>query len=53
MDGDGKYKITYVIDPPSMNGFYRHVDKATGVPDWWNPITVDWTFDYPSKEKGK
>ena len=51
MDGPGSYKITYVISPPSKAGFIRHVDKATGVPAWWQPITVSWTFDYPSKPK--
>jgi uncharacterized protein involved in high-affinity Fe2+ transport len=51
MDGPGQYKITYVLAPPSKLGFIRHVDKATGVPDWWDPITVSWTFDYPSKPK--
>ncbi|MBP0614675.1 iron transporter [Jiella sp. KSK16Y-1] len=49
MNGPGKYKATYVIEPPSVNGFLHHVDKATGVPDWWKPITVSWTFDYPAK----
>lgn len=49
--GPGSYKLTYVIDPPSSNGFIRHIDKASGVPDWWKPITASWTFDYPSKTK--
>ncbi|MBO0903468.1 iron transporter [Jiella sonneratiae] len=49
MHGPGTYKATYVVAPPSVNGFLRHVDKATGVPDWWKPITVSWTFDYPAK----
>jgi uncharacterized protein involved in high-affinity Fe2+ transport len=52
MDGPGTYHLTYVIEPPSSNGFLRHVDKATGVPDWWKSITADWTFTYPSKSKG-
>jgi periplasmic iron binding protein len=51
MDGPGSYKITYVVAPPSKVGFIRHVDKESGVPDWWQPITVSWTFDYPSKPK--
>jgi periplasmic iron binding protein len=51
MDGPGKYKITYVIDPPSKQGFIRHVDKETGVPVWWKNISADWTFDFPSKPK--
>lgn len=53
MAGPGTYQLTYEILPPSSNGFIRHVDKATGVPDWWKPITLHWTFTYPSKQKGK
>lgn len=51
MDGPGTYHLAYVVEPPSANGFLRHVDKATGVPDWWKPITASWTFQYPSKAK--
>jgi len=53
MAGPGEYKVTYVIKPPSSNGFIRHIDKATGVPKWWDPITVSWTFAYPSKAKAE
>jgi uncharacterized protein involved in high-affinity Fe2+ transport len=52
MAGPGKYELTYVISPPSSNGFIRHTDKATGVPAWWTPITAHWTFNYPSQAKG-
>ena len=52
MGGPGTYELTYTILPPSSNGFYRHIDKVTGVPDWWTPITAHWTFTYPSKAKG-
>jgi len=51
MAGPGTYHLVYVIDPPSANGFLRHVDKATGVPGWWKPITASWTFTYPSRSK--
>ena len=51
--GPGEYKATYVIGSPATNGFIRHVDKATGVEAWWKPITVSWTFQYPSKEKAE
>lgn len=51
MAGPGTYHLTYIISPPSSHGFIRHVDKASGVPDWWKPITVNWTFAYPSKTK--
>ncbi|HEX3811096.1 MAG TPA: iron transporter [Rhizomicrobium sp.] len=51
MDGPGTYHLTYELLPPSSNGFIRHIDAASGVPDWWKPITVNWTFAYPSKTK--
>ena len=51
MGGPGTYHLRYVILPPSAKGFYRHIDRATGVPRWWKPIVVEWTFAYPSKEK--
>jgi periplasmic iron binding protein len=51
MAGPGTYHLTYEIAPPSQNGFIRHVDKASGVPDWWKPITASWAFTYPSKTK--
>lgn len=51
MGGPGQYHLTYRFDPPSKNGFLRHIDKASGVPDWWKPFAVDWTFAYPSKAK--
>jgi len=47
--GDGDYKLTYHFEPPSHAGFLRHVDKATGVPDWWQPFSTSWTFHFPSK----
>jgi periplasmic iron binding protein len=49
--GPGQYHLAYTLEPPSRVGFIRHVDKATGVPDWWQPFSVEWTFTYPSKPK--
>jgi hypothetical protein len=51
MAGAGTYHLTYIISAPPSHGFLRHTDKASGVPDWWKPITVSWTFSYPSKTK--
>ena len=51
MDGPGQYKLTYRFEPPSKQGFIRHVDKATGVPDWWQPFSLSWTFAYPGELK--
>jgi uncharacterized protein involved in high-affinity Fe2+ transport len=48
--GDGDYRLTYHFEPPSKAGFLRHVDKATGVPDWWQPFSESWTFHFPSKK---
>jgi uncharacterized protein involved in high-affinity Fe2+ transport len=51
MAGPGTYHLTYIISPPTAHGFIRHVDKASGVPDWWKPLNLSWTFNYPSKTK--
>jgi uncharacterized protein involved in high-affinity Fe2+ transport len=48
MPGPGKYHLTYTLSAPAI---YRHVDKDTGVPEWWKPFSVDWDFNYPSKAK--
>lgn len=47
MNGAGEYRVTYTVAPPSAQGFYRHADAATGVPGWWEPFSVEWTFSYP------
>ena len=46
LDGPGKYRLTYRINPPSYQGFYRHTDKETGVAEWWKPFTVSWEFAF-------
>jgi len=49
LDGAGKYKLTLTISPPSANAhahFGRHVDKETGVGEWFRPFTVDYEFVY-------
>jgi hypothetical protein len=45
--GPGTYHLTYIVSPPSSHGMLRRTDKAGGVPDWWKPITANWTFKYP------
>ena len=49
MNGPGQYSVTYSIEPPAPEAFGRHVDKLTGVPDWWKPVTVSFSFKYPQK----
>ncbi len=49
--GPGTYHLTYIISPPSTHGMIRQTDKAAGVPDWWKPISADWTFTYPLNPK--
>jgi periplasmic iron binding protein len=44
--GAGKYTLTYSIEPPPFNGFYRHTDKESGVAKWWTPFTLGWDFTY-------
>jgi periplasmic iron binding protein len=47
MDGPGTYDLVYRISPPEVNGFLRHTDHSTGVPDWWKPFRVEFEFTYP------
>jgi hypothetical protein len=49
MDGAGTYKVTYQFKPPEVNGFFRHTDRETGVPAWWQPFSETFTFSYPQK----
>ena len=49
MDGPGQYHVTYRLSPPGVNGFYHHTDQETGVPDWWQPFSVDFDFKYPQQ----
>lgn len=46
MDGPGDYKITYDFGTPDM---LRHVDKETGIPEWWAPFSEEFTFKYPQQ----
>ncbi|MGB8737689.1 MAG: iron transporter [Rhodomicrobium sp.] len=50
MDGPGEYKLTYRFEPPEQNGFYRHTDKETGVPQWWAAFGETFAFAYPQAE---
>jgi len=45
--GPGTYHLTYIVSPPISHGMLRRTDHAGGVPDWWKPITANWTFKYP------
>jgi uncharacterized protein involved in high-affinity Fe2+ transport len=49
MMGAGKYKLRLTVAPPSANEhahFGRHVDKETGVGEWFKPFTVEYEFAY-------
>lgn len=46
LNGPGKYRLRYHFEPPSINGFYRHIDKETGVSEWWQPFDMEWEFIY-------
>ncbi|MFM2476328.1 iron transporter [Celerinatantimonas sp. MCCC 1A17872] len=35
----GVYQLTIRYISPKNNGFYRHIDKATGVSPWWQPFS--------------
>ncbi|MDR2165819.1 MAG: iron transporter [Zoogloeaceae bacterium] len=47
LDGPGKYKVRYIIQPPSDHShFGRHTDRETGVGPWFKPFTLDFEFTY-------
>lgn len=46
LNGTGKYRVSYHIAPPPINGFYRHTDKETGTDKWWQPFDLKWKFTY-------
>jgi len=48
MDGPGSYGATYLMSP-GTDGFLRHVDKETGVPDWWGPFSETFASAYPQE----
>lgn len=48
--GPGKYTLTLSISPPSAH-FGRHVDKETGVGEWFKPFTVTYEFAFAGTGK--
>jgi hypothetical protein len=46
--GEGTYHLTYIVSPPSAHGMMRRTDKIEGVPEWFKPVTANWTFHYPA-----
>ncbi|NWA03288.1 iron transporter [Pseudomonas gingeri] len=49
MDGPGTYTVVLRYESPQVNGFFHHIDKETGVPEWWGPFSETFTFKYPQK----
>ena len=49
MAGPGTYTVTYRFTPPEANGFMRHVDNETGIPEWWAPFSTSFRFQYPQQ----
>lgn len=55
LDGPGRYHLALTVAAPVTYGFYRHVDKETGVAPWWPTFTQDWDFVFvgsPGKKGG-
>ncbi|WP_026597531.1 iron transporter [Methylobacterium sp. 77] len=47
LSGPGRYRLKLIVAPPGKNQhFGRHVDKETGVAEWFKPFDViqDFTF---------
>jgi len=47
--GPGKYTLKFNIQPPGCGAhahFGRHIDRETGVAEWWKPFTVEYSFTF-------
>jgi uncharacterized protein involved in high-affinity Fe2+ transport len=45
--GPGNYKLVLTVAPPGAHShFGRHVDKETGVDDWFKPFTAEYNFTF-------
>jgi uncharacterized protein involved in high-affinity Fe2+ transport len=52
LGGEGKYKLTFHIAPPGTGThFGRHVDKETGVAEWFAPFDASYEFIYAGTGK--
>ncbi|MBK1715658.1 hypothetical protein CKO43_23190 [Rubrivivax gelatinosus] len=53
-NGYGRYRASFRIEPPPPDQVRRQVGRQTGVGTWWEPIEVQWEFDYlgPGKKTG-
>jgi uncharacterized protein involved in high-affinity Fe2+ transport len=52
LGGEGKYKLTFHIAPPGTGThFGRHVDKETGVAEWFAPFDASYEFVYAGTGK--
>ena len=50
--GPGKYRLKLTISPPGPNShFGRHVDKETGVGEWFKPFDVTQEFTFAGTGK--
>ncbi|MDR3154021.1 MAG: iron transporter [Deltaproteobacteria bacterium] len=52
LDGDGEYKITFIIESPEKQDYLLHTDKETGVSGrfWKEPLQVSWDFNYVHRD---
>ena len=52
LGGEGPYKLTFHIAPPgAQSHFGRHVDKETGVAEWFAPFDATYEFVYAGTGK--
>ena len=52
LDGPGKYRLKLTVAPPGPNQhFGRHVDKETGVGEWFKPFDVVQEFTFAGTGK--
>lgn len=47
----GNYELAFRIENPSTGGLARHMDRQTGIPEWWDAFSVNYTFEYKGSKK--
>lgn len=54
LSGPGSYKLRFTVSPPGGTAhahFGRHIDRETGVGEWFKPFSVDYEFVFAGTGK--
>lgn len=46
LNGPGKYELKFLLASPAKSHFMRHIDKETGVAEWWDDFELNYEFNW-------